>query len=303
MNELETGLVVRGVGGLYLVALDGGGTEKCRARGRFRRDNIQIMVGDRVGVKRQDTGMPVIDTLLPRKNALIRPAVANIDTLVVIASAAPPVTAPLLIDKVSAIAGHKGIDMLLCINKCDLSRGEALARIYENAGFSVVHTSTVTDEGIEALREKLRSGVFVLTGNSGVGKSSIINRLDPSWQARTGEISERIGRGRQTTRHVELFRLPSGAYIADTPGFSSFDISRMDLVLREDLAHAFRDFAPYIGACRYRGCTHRTEQDCAVRQAVADGEIEKSRYESYLALFDSMKDLHEWEIPKTRQMS
>ena len=123
--------------------------------------------------------------------------------------------------------------------------------------------------------------------------------IDPAWQARTGEISERIGRGRQTTRHVELFRLPSGAYIADTPGFSSFDISRMDLVLREDLAHAFRDFAPYLGACRYRGCTHRTEQDCAVRQALADGEIEQSRYESYLALFDSMKDLHEWELPKT----
>ncbi len=298
MNELETGLVVRGVGGLYFTALDSGETVKCRARGRFRRDNIQIMVGDRVGIKRQDTGMPVIDTLLPRKNALIRPAVANIDTLVVIASAAPPVTVPLLIDKVSAIAGHKDIDMLLCLNKCDLARGAQLAGIYEHAGFPVLHTSTVTGEGIDELRERLKDGVFVLTGNSGVGKSSIINCLDPAWQARTGEISERIGRGRQTTRHVELFRLPSGAYIADTPGFSSFDISRMDLVLREDLAHAFRDFAPYLGACRYRGCTHRTEQDCAVRQALANGEIEQSRYESYLALFDSMKDLHEWELPK-----
>lgn len=296
-EDNKQGLVVRGIGGLYLVAV-GEETIKCRARGRFRRDKIQIMVGDRVEIARQETGLAVIDTLLPRKNALIRPAVANIDTLVVIASAAPPVTAPLLIDKVSAIAGHKGIDMLLCLNKSDLQRADALGQIYEKAGFEVLYLSAETGEGIQALRERLKSGVFVLTGNSGVGKSSIINRLDPAWQAQTGDISERIGRGRQTTRHVELYRLPSSAYIADTPGFSSFDISRMDLVLREDLAHAFRDFAPYIGLCRYRGCTHRAEQDCAVRQAVEDGKIEKSRYESYLALFESMKELEAWEIRK-----
>lgn len=298
VEQIEQGLVIRGIGGLYCVETAPGVRIECRARGRLRRDGLQIMAGDHVRVIRQETGLAVIDEILPRKNALQRPAVANIDTLVVIASAAPPVTQPFLIDKVSAIAGHKGIDMLVCINKCDLQRSDALAEIYRKAGFEVLYTSAHSGEGIDELRARLQCGVFVLTGNSGVGKSSMINKIDPAWSAQTGAISEKIGRGRQTTRHIELYRLPGGAYIADTPGFSSFDVERMDLVLKDDLQHAFREFAPYIPRCRYRGCTHRTEQGCAVRQALAEGEISQSRYDSYCMLFDSMKDVHAWELKK-----
>ena len=295
-DKISYGMVVRGIGGLYSVEMEDGAVWDCRARGRFRRDGVTVLVGDKVKVASQDTGRPVIDEILPRKNFLQRPSIANVDTLIVIASAAPPVTQPFLIDKVSAIAGHKGIDMLLCLNKSDEKRDEELTKIYENAGFTVLHTSAKTGEGIDELKAKLTDGIFVLTGNSGVGKSSIINRLDPAYGAQTGEISEKIGRGRQTTRHVELFRLPSGAYIADTPGFSSFDVERMDLVLREDVQHAFREFAPFIPDCRYRGCTHRKEQDCAVRQAVENGEISRSRYDSYLMLFESMKEVNPWDM-------
>lgn len=298
VEKVEQGLVIRGIGGLYSVETAPGVRVECRARGRLRHGGLQVMAGDHVSIVRQETGLAVIDAVLPRRNALQRPAVANIDTLVVIASAAPPVTQPFLIDKVSAIAGHKGIEMLVCVNKCDIQRGDAMAEIYRKAGFEVLYTSACSGEGIAALRARLQSGVFVLTGNSGVGKSSIINRLDPTWSAQTGAISEKIGRGRQTTRHIELYRLPEGAYIADTPGFSSFDVERMDLVLKDDLQHAFREFAPYIPQCRYRGCTHRTEQGCAVRRALAGGEITQSRYDSYRMLFDSMKDVHAWELKK-----
>lgn len=297
-DKVSQALVIRGIGGLYVVETENGELVKCRARGRFRRDGIIIMVGDRVRIKMQDTGLAVIDEILPRKNELQRPAVANIDTLIVIASEAPPVTQPFLIDKVSAIAGHKNIDILICINKSDIACGTELEKIYKNAGFTVLHTSAETGEGIDELRTILKNGVFVLTGNSGVGKSSMINRIDPSWKAQTGEISEKIGRGRQTTRHVELYKLPGGAYIADTPGFSSFDVERMDLVLRDDLQHAFREFKPYIPLCRYRGCTHRKEPDCAVREALENGEIESSRYESYLMLFESMKEINPWEMKR-----
>ena len=198
----------------------------------------------------------------------------------------------------SAIAGHKGIDMIVCVNKCDQKRGDDLFDVYTRAGFRVIRTSAETGEGVDELRAAMTEGIFVLTGNSGVGKSSLLNRIDPAWSATVGALSERIGRGRQTTRHVELFRLPTGAYVADTPGFQSFDVERMDLVLKDDLAHAFREFATYLPSCRYADCRHSKEQGCAVIEAVAAGKIPKSRYESYLMLYDSMKDIHEWELRK-----
>lgn len=292
---LQEGLIVRSIGGLYTVECEDGLID-CRARGRFRLEEIKPMVGDRVRILRRENHEPVIRELLERENSLIRPAVANIGTLVVIASEAPPVTQPFLIDRVSAIAGHKGIDMIVCVNKCDRNRGDALFETYQKAGFRVIRTSAVTGEGVDELRSVMDRGIFVLTGNSGVGKSSLLNRIDPAWSAVVGELSERIGRGRQTTRHIELYKLPNGAYIADTPGFQSFDVERMDLVLRDDLAHAFRDFSDYIPSCRYADCRHVKEQGCAVREAVEAGEIAQSRYASYLMLYESMKDIHEWEL-------
>ncbi len=296
-DALYDGLIIRSIGGLYTVAC-GEELVDCRARGKFRLDDIRPMVGDRVRILRPESGTAVIREICPRTNSLIRPAVANIGTLVVICSEAPPVTQTFLIDRVSAIAGHKGIDMVVCINKCDLMRGDALREIYRQAGFRVIRTSAETGEGIDELRDIMREGIFVLTGNSGVGKSSLLNRIDPAWSAEVGALSARIGRGRQTTRHVELYRLPNGAYVADTPGFQSFDVERMDLVLRDDLARAFREFADYIPKCRYSDCRHIGEQGCAVTKAVAAGEIPQSRYESYRMLYDSMKDIHEWELKK-----
>lgn len=300
-ETLFEGLIIRSIGGLYTVAC-GEELVECRARGKFRLNEVKPMVGDRVQILRPEQGEAVIREICPRKNSLIRPAVANIGTLVVIASEAPPVTQPFLIDRVSAIAGHKGIDMILCINKCDCLPGDGLYETYSRAGFRVIRTSAESGEGIDELRDVMTEGIFVLTGNSGVGKSSILNRLDPNWTAKVGALSERIGRGRQTTRHVELFRLPSGAYVADTPGFQSFDVERMDLVLKDDLAHAFREFAPHIPDCRYADCHHIKEQGCAVLEAVKSGEIPQSRYDSYLMLYDSMKDIHEWELRKMNRV-
>lgn len=296
-ETLYEGLIVRSIGGLYTVEC-GGELVDCRARGKFRLDDVKPMVGDRVRILRPETGEAVIREVCGRINSLIRPAVANIGTLVVIASEAPPVTQPFLIDRVSAIAGHKGIDMIVCVNKCDQKRGDSLIDTYKRAGFPVIPMSAETGEGIDELRAAMTEGIFVLTGNSGVGKSSILNRIDPAWSATVGALSERIGRGRQTTRHVELYRLPTGAYVADTPGFQSFDVERMDLVLKDDLAHAFRDFAAFIPACRYADCRHIKEQGCAVIEAVEMGKIPKSRYESYLTLYESMKDIHAWELKK-----
>lgn len=295
-EEYKKGLIIRGIGGLYTVECDDGTFADCRARGRFRYDDIKPMIGDRVKIAEAKRSETIIHEILERKNSLIRPAVANIGTLIVIASEAPPVTQTFLIDRVSAIAGHKNIGMIICINKCDILRGDGLYDIYTGAGFHVIRTSAETGEGIDELQDVMSEGIFVLTGNSGVGKSSILNRIDPAWSARVGEISERIGRGRQTTRHTELFKLPSGAYIADTPGFESFDTARMDLVLRYDLQHAFREFAEYIPECRYTGCRHIKEKDCAVLAAVENGKVSKSRYNSYVMLYDSMKDLQEWEL-------
>lgn len=296
-DTLYEGLIVRSIGGWYTVAC-GEELVECRARGKFRLDDVKPLVGDRVRILRPAAGDAVIREVCARVNSLIRPAVANIGTLVVIASEAPPVTQPFLIDRVSAIAGHKGIDMIVCVNKCDQKRGDDLFDVYTRAGFRVIRTSAETGEGVDELRAAMTEGIFVLTGNSGVGKSSLLNRIDPAWSATVGALSERIGRGRQTTRHVELFRLPTGAYVADTPGFQSFDVERMDLVLKDDLAHAFREFATYLPSCRYADCRHGKEQGCAVIEAVAAGKIPKSRYESYLMLYDSMKDIHEWELKK-----
>jgi len=294
---MTEGTIIKGIGGLYIV--DAAGEHiTCRARGKFRRDRILPMIGDHVLVDRKEQGDSVIDEILPRRNSLIRPAIANLDALMVIVSAAPPVTELFLIDKICAIAGHKDIEVIICINKIDIDPAETLKRIYTHAGFRVLCVSAETGEGIEKIRETLAGRVTALTGNSGVGKSSILNALYPDISASTGEISEKIGRGRHTTRHVELFPVERGGYIADTPGFSSFDVERMDLVFKTELQNGFIEFAPYIPACRFTGCAHMQEKGCAVKAAVKSGEIERSRYDSYVMLYNSMKDYKEWEIKK-----
>lgn len=230
----------------------------------------------------------------PRRNAFDRPAVANVDQLLVVASQAIPVTDPFLIDRVSAIAALKGCEMVVCVNKCDLAPGDALAGIYRAAGFSTVCTSAETGEGLPELQTLLRGKLSVLTGNSGVGKSSLLNAIEPGFSLQVAEVSEKLGRGKHTTRHVELYRLSCRGEVIDTPGFSSLDAQELDLQLKEHLAESFLEFRPYLGDCRFAGCSHTKEKGCAVRAAVAAGKIPRSRHQSYLRLQQELKDLRAW---------
>ena len=294
MMKKTEGRILRSLSGFYDVQTPQG-LISCRARGILRKEGNSPLTGDLVEIT-VEKGKGMVERILPRKNHFIRPAVANVDALVVFAANVNPVTEPFLIDRVAAIAGDQNVEVVLCVNKCDLDPAVNLVRIYEHAGFPVIRTSAETGEGVEALRALLEGKLTAFTGNSGVGKSSILNRLAPELQLETGEVSEKLGRGRHTTRHVELYRLGENTYVADTPGFSSFDTDQMELILKENLQYAFPDFGSYLGKCRFDDCSHRREPDCAVRAAVEAGEIERSRYESYLKLYEKSSQIKAWEI-------
>lgn len=294
MSLKTEGRILRSLSGFYDVQTVEG-LITCRARGILRKEGNSPLTGDLVEIT-VEKGKGMVEKILPRKNHFIRPAVANVDALVVFAANVNPVTEPFLIDRVAAIAGDQNVPVYLCVNKCDLDPAANLVRIYEHAGFPVICTSAETGEGVEALRALLEGKLTAFTGNSGVGKSSILNRLAPELKLETGEVSEKLGRGRHTTRHVELYRLGENTYVADTPGFSSFDTDQMELILKENLQYAFPDFGSFIGKCRFDDCSHRKEPDCAVRAAVEAGDIEASRYESYLKLYEKSSQIKLWEI-------
>ena len=294
MMKKTEGRILRSLSGFYDVQTQEG-LITCRARGILRREGNSPLTGDLVEIT-VEKGKGMVEKILPRKNHFIRPAVANVDALVIFAANVNPVTEPFLIDRVAAIAGDQNVQAVLCVNKCDLDPAMDLVRIYEHAGFPVICTSAETGEGVEDLRALLEGKLTAFTGNSGVGKSSILNRLAPELQLETGEVSEKLGRGRHTTRHVELYRLGENTYVADTPGFSSFDTDQMELILKENLQYAFPDFGSFIGKCRFDDCSHRKEPDCAVRAAVEAGDIEASRYESYLKLYEKSSQIKVWEI-------
>ena len=291
--EEQTGRIVRSISGFYDVVLPTG-TVTCQARGILRKEGMTPLTGDMVRVVMQ-RGKGMIQQVLPRKNSFIRPAVANVDALLIFAANVNPVTEPFLIDRVTAIAGNKGVESILCVNKTDLDEAEELCGIYSHAGFRVIATSAQTGAGIGELRRALQGKLTAFTGNSGVGKSSILNRLCPELRLPTGEVSEKLGRGRHTTRHVELFTLDPETFVMDTPGFSSFDTDQMDVILKENLQYAFPDFGPWLGRCQFHDCSHRREPGCAVRQAAENREIEQSRYDSYLRLYEKAAQYKEWE--------
>ena len=294
MTQKSQGRILRSISGFYDVQTPEG-LITCRARGILRKEGNSPLTGDLVEIT-VEKGKGMVEKILPRKNHFIRPAVANVDALVVFAANVNPVTEPFLIDRVAAIAGDQEVPVYLCVNKCDLDPAVDLVRIYEHAGFPVICTSAETGEGVPELRALLEGKLTAFTGNSGVGKSSILNRLAPELKLETGEVSEKLGRGRHTTRHVELYRLGENTYVADTPGFSSFDTDQMELILKENLQYAFPDFGSYLGKCRFDDCSHRKEPDCAVRAAVEAGEIEASRYDSYLKLYEKSSQIKLWEI-------
>ena len=295
------GIILKALSGFYYVDGGDGALTACRGRGKFRHQKLTPLVGDRVRFTSLGEGAGILDEILPRKNQFQRPAVANIDQLVVIASGAVPVTDPFLIDRVVSIAEGRDCEPVICINKCDLDAAEELYQTYRKAGFLTLRVSAETGEGIPELAAAIAGKVSAFTGNSGVGKSSILNALEPEFRLQVGEVSDKLGRGRHTTRHVELFRLSSGAIVADTPGFSSFDTEGMELRRPEELQYTFREFAPYLDQCRFTGCAHVKEKGCAVLAAVKAGAIAPSRHASYVRLYEQAKEVPEWERKEKEQ--
>lgn len=289
-----SGRIVKALSGFYYVQTQEQLVE-CKARGRFRKEGITPLVGDWVEIT-VEHGKGMVEEIHPRKNAFIRPAVANLDLLVLLVSDAIPVTEPFLIDRITAIAGDQNVPVVICVNKSDLEPGARLADIYTKAGYDVVTTSAVTGAGIDRLRALIAGRVVAFSGNSGVGKSSILNCLAPALQLQTGEVSQKLGRGRHTTRHIELFALDHQTYVADTPGFSSFDTEMMDAILKENLQYAFPDFAPYLGKCQFHDCAHLKEPGCRVTAAVQAGDIQPTRYDSYVKLYEKAKEVKLWEL-------
>lgn len=293
MADKRTGRIVRSLSGFYDVRLPEG-VVTCRGRGTLRRQNVTPLTGDMAEVT-VEHGKGMVEGLLPRRNSFIRPAVANVDALIIFAAGVNPVTEPFLIDRVAAIAGNQNVESVLCVNKCDLDPADSLQEIYRRSGFRVFPVSAVTGQGLTALRSFLQGKLTAFTGNTGVGKSSILNALCPGLSLATGEVSEKLGRGRHTTRHVELFSLDGDTFVMDTPGFASFDTDQMDVILKENLQYAFPDFAPYIGHCQFADCSHRQEPGCAVRAALTQGTLMPTRYESYRKLYDKSALFKDWQ--------
>lgn len=293
---MPEGIIMKSLSGFYYVD-DGKSIVTCRGRGKLRHEKVTPLVGDRVRFALTENGSGALDEVLPRRNEFYRPAVANIDQLIIIASQANPVTDPFLIDRVASIAASRRCQCVICINKWDLVPGEDLARIYEAAGFPTIRMSAETGDGIEALRQLISGKVSAFTGNSGVGKSSILNALDPNFALPTADVSEKLGRGRHTTRHVELFRL-GDALVADTPGFSSFDVDQMELMRKEKLQLCFPEFVPYLERCQFQDCAHVKEKGCVIRAALQDGRIQPTRYQSYLRLYEQAKAIPDWQRSK-----
>ena len=294
MAEKYEGIILRSIGGFYYVeAADTVYT--CRARGAFRRRGVTPVAGDRVQIEVQPADLTgVLTEVLPRRNVLVRPPVANVDVLVLVASVCQPRTNTLVLDKMIAVAEKKGITPIIVINKSDLEDPAELESIYRGVGLECFTVAALQPQTLDALRQRLVGQVCVFAGNSGVGKSSLLNGLYPSLVLETGEISQKLGRGRHTTRTASLYPL-AGGYLVDTPGFSSLDLEQVEPIGKDELADCFREFAEHTPACRFYGCAHYRERDCGVRQAVEAGEIAPSRYESYVTMYEAVKDKKEWE--------
>lgn len=291
MNEI-TGVILKGIGGFYYVSTECGVFE-CRARGLFRKQSITPLVGDSVLLKSVDevNKTALLFEIFPRENCFIRPAVANVSQLIAVISAENPRPNLFLLDKLIVSAEARNVETIVCINKTDLSGGEEYSSVYRDAGFNVIECSAETGKNIDMLKECIKDKINVFAGNSGVGKSSIINRLLDEDAFETGEISKRAERGKHTTRHTELRKLPFGGFIIDTPGFGSLEVFNDDLALDE----LFREFKSHKKSCRYPDCRHIAETECGIIKAVEDGLIPKSRYESYKTIIETA------EINKKKQ--
>ncbi len=300
MEKIQ-GRILKGIGGFYYVETERGLIE-CKARGSFRNKDITPLVGDFVSIEYDsEKANGVINEILPRKNSLVRPAVSNVDKLYIVCSTTLPEPNFLNIDKLIAIALCNNIEPIIVISKTDLQSSENLQKTYENAGFKVFQTNSSLSKGSEEIKNSLSRSVSVFTGNSGVGKSTLINQMFPDLSLKTGEVSMKLSRGRHTTRHVELFPLKNGGYLADTPGFSSIDLESSNLILKDDVIKGFPEFDEFLSDCRFLDCRHIGERDCAIKNAVEEGKIEKTRYESYCALYSDAEKIKDWEVKPKRK--
>lgn len=289
-----TGIIIKAIGGLYTVEASDGVYE-CKARGLFRKKGISPNCGDNVKISAENASKGIIEEILPRRSQIIRPPLSNLDVLVFVSSVCEPRPNLLLLDEFIAIAEFKKIIPVVVFTKIDKQDSSGLAKLYRDAGLTVFEVNNLTGEGSEEVKAFLEGKLSAFTGNTGVGKSSLMNRIFPELKLETNEISEKLGRGKHTTRHVQLYKLEKGGYIADTPGFSSFDTNRYDIIYKDELADCFCDFREYLGKCRFPNCSHTKEKGCAVIEAVNEGKIARSRHESYINMYEQAKHLKEWE--------
>lgn len=291
------GLLCKAISGFYYVSVQNKIYE-CKARGSFRNEGISPLVGDTVEITADVNGKGVIEKVYDRKNALVRPAIANIDKLFIVSSFSTPSPNLLIIDRITALCIFYKIEPVIVFNKCDLGDFTEYKSIYEKSGFKTLVVSAETGEGINKLREELENCVSAFTGNSGVGKSSLINILFPDLCLQTGDVSVKLGRGRHTTRHVELFPHSYNGYVADTPGFSSLDSQIDNIEFKDNLAFCFPDFSEFIGNCKFNDCAHICEKGCGICNAVKNGDIQKSRHDNYCVLYNELKNINFWETNK-----
>ncbi|MFI3324763.1 MAG: ribosome small subunit-dependent GTPase A [Clostridia bacterium] len=288
------GKILKGIGGFYYVKT----AEKivsCKARGSFRKDKITPCVGDEVDISIVDDEEGYILEIFPRKNQLVRPAVSNIDRLFIICSTTAPTPNTLLIDKSIALAEVKDIEPVIVFTKTDIIGNNELEKLYKSVGLKVFTVSLNDENSLEEIKKLLQTGISAFTGNSGVGKSTLLNRIMPELALETGETSKKLGRGKHTTRHVELFPTSYGGYVADTPGFSTLDFERFELIEADQIQYGFREFKEYLYDCKFSSCTHTCEKGCGVLKAVADEKISKSRLENYISMYNEVKDVKKWQ--------
>lgn len=290
------GIIIKGIGGFYYVEA-AEEIYECKARGVFRKSGIKPLAGDRVSISINDNAENTIDKIYERKNFLERPPVANVDKLFIVSSICEPKPVLLIIDRLTAIASMKNIEPIVVFTKTDMEDASEYIEIYKKAGIKAYSVSCVNGEGIDSIRNELKDCISAFCGNTGVGKSSLLNAIDETLELKTGEISDKLGRGKHTTRHSEMIKV-DGGYVADTPGFSSFDIDENEIILKEDLPFAFIEFGEYIGQCKFTSCLHVKDKGCRIVQAVEEGDIPISRHESYCAMMEEAKSIKEWEIRK-----
>lgn len=290
------GRIIKGIGGFYYVETTDAIYE-CKARGIFRKQGISPLVGDTVKISVNVNAENTIDDIIDRKNSLVRPPLANLDQLFIVASLVDPNINTTVIDRLIGIAELKNIEPIIVLTKIDLSQdAEYYKNIYEKAGFKVILCDNNTGRGSDEVRELIKEKISAFTGNTGVGKSSLLNSIDSSLEISTGETSKKLGRGKHTTRHCELYKI-NGGYVADTPGFSYIDLERYEKIMKDDLPLCFREFEPFLEKCRFQtNCSHINDKGCAVVDAVNKGLISKERHQSYIDLYNEVKDIKEWQL-------